>query len=269
MRPYVSHYCVFRGNYNGLDMIAIPPGCPRIIFNRAECLRINGKKGKSESATLCGQIITPSHIQGESNLHTLVVYLKPFSLKFLCDINANAVVGQHISVDDINSPGLSLLERQVLDSESDNVAITFIERFFLSTLAQNAGNPHIKPLIASTEKIFNTPTAHVDEIAEIANMSMQNLRRVYNTHVGILPKQLLRIARLHKAERMLVQNSEKDLYKIIYNCGFTDHQHLNKEFRQLTGLPPVEYVAYLEKLDNNLLLSHFLNTVSASNSPNI
>lgn len=56
--------------------------------------------------------------------------------------------------------------------------------------------------------------------------------------MGIGPKLFSRIVRFNKAFLYREMNPQADWNTIAFNFGYTDYQHLYKEFKEFAGLTP-------------------------------
>ena len=46
----------------------------------------------------------------------------------------------------------------------------------------------------------------------------------------------------------------EDLTQLIYQLGFTDHSHLNKEFRSFAGMSPTDYFNHVKDIKRHDLI---------------
>jgi AraC-like DNA-binding protein len=87
----------------------------------------------------------------------------------------------------------------------------------------------------------------VSELAEHTGWSERHLRTAFRTETGLTPKAAARVIRFNRARRMLQQRAEQGrplaLAGLAADCGYYDQAHLAREFRELAGCPPSEWVA--------------------------
>lgn len=81
---------------------------------------------------------------------------------------------------------------------------------------------------------------YIKELASMAHMSERNFQRIFNKALGISPRRYVLQARLQKASQLL---SETDLpvADIAIMTGFSDSNHLIKNFRKSFGSTPYKY----------------------------
>lgn len=83
----------------------------------------------------------------------------------------------------------------------------------------------------------------VTETARELGICARTLRRMFLDQVGLAPKQFLRSLRFQNALGMIRRGSGfSGLSDLAYACGYADQSHLIKEFRDLAGKLPSEFL---------------------------
>lgn len=83
--------------------------------------------------------------------------------------------------------------------------------------------------------------APVEWIATQMGLSPRTLRALLRRELGLGPRTVLRIGRVHSAARRIVHDADVALSRIAHASGFSDHAHLSREFSRLMGEPPSAY----------------------------
>ena len=78
-------------------------------------------------------------------------------------------------------------------------------------------------------------------VADQANLSERQFRRVCLARTGLSPKQLCRILRFRHALSRLGNAAHGDLTTIAVDCGYYDQAHFVHDFREWSGFPPSEF----------------------------
>ena len=73
-------------------------------------------------------------------------------------------------------------------------------------------------------------------LAHQVNLSVSQLERSFNQHVGVGPKLLARQTRATEVAREVMKVGVNDWARVAYKHGYSDQAHLAREFRQLMGL---------------------------------
>jgi AraC-like DNA-binding protein len=81
---------------------------------------------------------------------------------------------------------------------------------------------------------------NVDSLSQDMKISSTTLRHIFHHHVGITPKELIKILRVKTA--LLRQNiTEENMTQTAYSLGYYDQSHFIHEFKEAVGLPPKQY----------------------------
>jgi AraC-like DNA-binding protein len=91
-------------------------------------------------------------------------------------------------------------------------------------------------LLASAGRL---PIAH---LAEELSLDRRTLLRLFKNQLGLRPKQLARIARLGNTLLAVERGAFRSLADLACSCGYSDQAHLSREFRDLTGLSPTDWL---------------------------
>lgn len=83
----------------------------------------------------------------------------------------------------------------------------------------------------------------VSELAEALHLSPRTLERAFRERVGLAPRTFHRILRLQSALSTLRSAPGRTIAEVAFASGYSDHAHLTREFRALTGRTPSEFRA--------------------------
>ena len=86
-------------------------------------------------------------------------------------------------------------------------------------------------------------SASVGEVATAVGWSRRQLTRRFSDELGLSPKLALRVVRFGRARRMLELPSRPSIAEVAAACGYYDQPHLNRDFVELAGVPPGEWLA--------------------------
>ncbi|MEM8895991.1 MAG: helix-turn-helix domain-containing protein, partial [Bacteroidota bacterium] len=95
--------------------------------------------------------------------------------------------------------------------------------------------------------------AAINSILKDDPTKRRNLERNFSKQVGISPKQLGKIIRLQAALKLILDDSDRKLTQIAYESEYYDQAHFIKDFKELTGTNPKEYLS-----DDQMLLSSLI-----------
>ncbi len=84
-------------------------------------------------------------------------------------------------------------------------------------------------------------TVRVASLADDLGWSRRHLSARFKAEYGLAPKQAARVLRFERASLQLLAGGS--LAEVAARCGYYDQPHLNEEWRSLTGLTPLEWLA--------------------------
>ena len=90
------------------------------------------------------------------------------------------------------------------------------------------------------EKNISNADVNIGDMAEAAAVSRSGLQRKIKQMMGVTPLDFLREARIKRACQLL-ENSNKSISDIAYECGFSDPKYFSRSFKTSTGKSPSDY----------------------------
>ncbi len=97
-----------------------------------------------------------------------------------------------------------------------------------------------KRVLVAHHLITNETMYKVDDLSSILNITPTTLRNLFNKHVGISPKDLIKIHRIKKALDYQL-NCEESLTQMAYHLNYFDQAHFCKDFKDSIGISPKQY----------------------------
>jgi AraC-like DNA-binding protein len=139
------------------------------------------------------------------------------------------------------------IQNTLVDTREVRQKILAVERFLLARIRpQNSISGQIE---AAVRTIRNSGgRMSIAAIARHVAMSQSALERHFRAAVGVTPKMLSRLARLHFVCNMW--KAGKSLTEIAFEAGYSDQPHLVHDFRSFTGTSPEEF--FLNSPPSNL-----------------
>lgn len=82
----------------------------------------------------------------------------------------------------------------------------------------------------------------ITDLAAEVGTSRRYLEMRFAEQIGLAPKSVARIARFHSAARLITTASRRDLSDLAFACGYSDHAHLDREFKEISGCAPTQFL---------------------------
>lgn len=246
LRPYVHHYWIMRTRDLRMSQVILPVGCLKWIFHRKKPLQVNGMFDVDTRASIVGLYDKAIHIDNTGDLEMITVFFQPYAAKWILGVPCQEFSNGNYDFECLESIEFNELKFRILESQSTDACIGMIESFILKRLVKTQNSPYEKPLIAAFNQLVKTPDVRIEALSSTACMSERQFRRVFLDHVGMKPKQIQRIQRFRMAVSAILRSKEVAFDDILYQLGYTDHSHFNREFHEMSGMSPSEYLRYLE-----------------------
>jgi len=221
----------------------IPSGCMHIVFRFSDqpirifkCLEdtegdafYRGAVAGMRSAYYVKDIARSACTVGAS--------LRPGACEALFGIPADEVSGRHVALEDLwGNEARCLSER--LQETNDFERLEVFESFLANRLPRVSA---IHPAIAHALSRFST-TTDIGKIVEETGYSHRHFIQLFRQSVGISPRIYTRLVRFQRTLTHGVDKTRGRWIDVALEAGYADQAHFNREFRELTGISPTEYL---------------------------
>ena len=254
LQPYVQHYWIMRTCDTAMSQLIMPMGCLKWIFHRKRPFDVNGRTDLHAQAQAVGPYDKAIHVDSTEYLEMITVFFQPYAAKLIMDIPGREFCNGVCDFDNLENIGFRDLKARIIDAPSAEACIELIEQFVTRQLIRTAGSPYTKPLAHVLDTLMRYPAVRVEELTSAACLCERQFRRVFADHVGMNPKQFRRILRFRLATNAMICSREESLDALLCQYGFTDHSHFNRDFHDIAGLSPTQYIHYLERVSQQGVL---------------
>ncbi len=216
-----------------------PLPCLTLMISIGEPLRTD--RGVLPSAWIAGLDDRPEMVETGGRRAAVEVKLTPLGAYRLCGMPLRELTGEVVALEDMfGTSGRVLAERIAL-------ARDWTSRFdlldaFLAPRALDGMAAH--PLVqeAWLRLRHSAGRLAIGALAADLGASRRHLSALFTEQVGLGPKTA---ARLLRFERVCVRLREdpKRWAEIAYDYGYYDQPHMNREFRELAGIAPTDFLA--------------------------
>lgn len=238
---YIKYYWIIKtGDADKMTIQTIPSGCMHLVFHRGK--RIRYISGSKQPATfLRGQLSLPGNIFSPGNIDMIAVIFQPLGFSFFFSLPTTLFYNEYIDVEAMEDKGLNELNTFLVNEENAMMCIEHIEQFLIDRLHNE--NNNMRRVQNALHKIVVTETVSIELLADSAYLGYRQFKRIFEQYVGVNPKEYCRIIRFQRVLYFLQHNPDVEISRLAYECGYFDHSHLIKEFREFTGYAPVEYIS--------------------------
>jgi AraC-like DNA-binding protein len=149
-----------------------------------------------------------------------------------------------ISAREVFGLAAEILESAVLAFENEAEMIGAAERFLRGRMPQRdeaaefAGR--VVDSICADREVLT-----VEDVVTRFNVGKRTLQRLFDRYVGVSPKWVIRVYRLHEIIERLKAGESVDFASLSQDLGYFDQAHFVKDFKSIVGRTPTEYARSL------------------------
>ena len=241
LKPYIKQYWATEsvldtGKQHTQRIIAT--GLPELSFYFGNIPK-SDKRNIEGSTLLNGQQNDYYDLIIAGQLSMFSVTFQPNGLSHFLKIPMNELHNQTVFLETIDKAFSQQLGEKLAASDSFKNRILIVENYFLQRLGiqqisvDHQRMSHSIELITSAKGIIS-----IDFLASKACLSRKQFERIFLKHIGISPKQFLKIIRFQNAIYLKQSLVDINMTELAYEAGFYDQPHFINEIKELTGQTP-------------------------------
>lgn len=247
LAPYIKHFWILEADCatHASERI-IPYGNIQMLFYRGDPVILSSLERMEQiqdCALLCGQSVGYSDIRLLGRISIIAVVFRVYGASAFFRMSMFELGERKVVFADTEDRALMDLQDRVLEASDDTSAIRLIEQFLLRCLRplKDYNLQRMQAAIGEIDRMKGETS--LADLCEVACLSPKQFRRVFTEHIGINPKDFLRIVRFQHA-LFILQSSPGILFsQLAYECGYSDQSHLINEFKIFSGYTPKGYLA--------------------------
>lgn len=203
--------------------------------------RFKSKKSGQEnfngvtSCTLIGPQITPFKLLVEESHKAVSIIFQPGGLHRFLSIPMTEIFDNGYSGREVIGREIEELLDKSHDTASSDELDRIIQGYFLRELSRVKES---LPIDQALQHLLVNYNASLDSIAAMACMSVRNFERKCKERLGMSAKMYARIARFHKAYRILESSPVVSWTDLTYEVGYYDQTHFIKDFKEFARFTP-------------------------------
>lgn len=187
------------------------------------------------SCTLIGAQITPFKLLVEESHKAVSIIFQPGGLNRFLNIPMTELFDNGFSASEVIGREIG----ELLDKSHDAISLHeldgIVQSYFLGKLAKIN---EALPIDFALQYLLANYNTSMDRIAEMACMSIRNFERKCKERLGMPAKMYARIARFHKAYKILESRPIISWTDLTYESGYYDQTHFIKDFKEFARLTP-------------------------------
>ena len=221
---------------------ALPDGSPELILSLGDpfvAVSPDGGERPQPRVFLVGQITGPFHVRPTGSVDLVGIRLEAGEAAWLVD-DIRALTDTWADVALRHDGALGAMSAQVGGLRGAEARVRGLDATLPALVARG---PAPDWSVRAAVQAIRASSGRVDlaELAARLRSSSRTLQRLFNAEVGITPKLLARIVRFQRVFGAW-REDPSSLSRVAAECGYFDHAHLVRDFRELAGVAPARFL---------------------------
>lgn len=248
LQPFVKKYLLLHfkvADPNAGFSKAYPP-CPE------QCITFNPKSKLKAINLHTGEIVhrTANYLSGQqaSRLNLFItndylmvkVVFHPGAMYRLFGLPMNLIADQYIDTQSVIGKEINEINEKMANAASYENVINIAEDYLINKVRKMKIDDN--PVGAIGRLLLKNPFKFsLDWLAKESSWSPRQLERQFIERIGVSPKFFAKISRFDHAFQMKQQFPNLDWLTIAVQNGYSDYQHLVKDYKYFTNLTPTGF----------------------------
>lgn len=246
LRSMVVGYCGFREDSPKPVLrreVASPLVAVVIGFGDPHRLRIGPSATASDLTCFVGGVgQTPVLTEHRGVQRGIEVRLTPAAAYTLFGVPMSELADRVVDLEDLWGPRATRLRERLATAPDWPARFELLDRTLLG--ASEAGPAPDPGVLAAWRRLGRTGGAvRISELLLDTGWSRARIAARFRQQIGLTPKAVGRVIRFTRAAELLTRPCAGPLPSIALAAGYADQAHFNRDFRELAGCSPRQYLA--------------------------
>lgn len=192
-------------------------------------------------SVLAGLATGPTRIHHDGNQHGIQLALRPGAVRALFGVRAAELAEGSFELQDVMGAEAAELRDRLHETDAWQGRFDLVERSLLARLGEPRPSA---PELAEAWRLIGASrgAAPIRDVAQVVGWSMRQLQQQFRAELGVTPKAVARVRRFERSVP-LVSSGRMPLTDVALRCGWSDHAHMNRDWRALAGTSPTRWRA--------------------------
>jgi AraC-like DNA-binding protein len=201
---------------------------------------MSGRSVRDLRVAITGQQLEVSGRKVGNDFLILQVVFQPTGLFRLTGVPSFELTNQYLDAEAIFGNEVRLVNEQLYHASSYDDMLAIANRFLVKHIRRERIKDH-HGVDSIGDLILHHHKQSLDWFADQSCLSVKQFERKFKERCGVTPKLFARITRFDRASRLKSINPDMDWLSISLQCGYSDYQHLVRDFKDFTGVTPVGF----------------------------
>jgi AraC-like DNA-binding protein len=224
----------------------VPSGTIELVINlREDVFRIyDADRPHDDGRRFHGAIVSGCYgesfaIDTRDHASVIGVHFRPGGAAGFLGVSPREIADTHVALGDLWGERASQLRERLCAAADHRQRFQILEEALLARM--RGGDRRRRAVQASLVKL-EQPRIEVGEIADEFGLSRRRFIEIFSEDVGMTPKRYARVRRFQRALARATQSESPRWAELAQKCGYFDQAHLCRDWVELTGLSPTEFL---------------------------
>jgi AraC-like DNA-binding protein len=243
LRPFVKAYWYLHIQHQlpvlNFPIAPVPETCLYFYPKGKLCINYLDKSTQTiPDNIITGQVTVRHNLLIPNNYLMFKVLLQPSGFFRLFGIPMTLFTGSHEEINLVLGNEIKELRERIENAATFEQMVNITEGFLLRKVAAYKVEKHAIDIVLEQPNFYQYS---LDQLAHDSCLSNRQFERKFLERTGISPKFYSRIVRFNRAMKIKQQQPRRSWLHIAYDCGYFDHNHLLRDFKQFTGVVPTDF----------------------------
>jgi AraC-like DNA-binding protein len=247
LRRFIEHFWQLSDEPTHGQELVVPSGTVELVVNleRDEFRISDAAANPPLERRYPGAIVSGCYkrsfgIDTRDHAAILGVHFRPGGAMGLLGAPPGALSDQHVALADLWGHHAAELRERLCAAGSIPERFDIIEHALVGRL-QNT--PRLHGAIESAIHRLEQPGVAIGDVAEALQLSRRRFIEIFTRDVGMTPKRYARVRRFQRALSCATSGPPPAWAAVAQECGYYDQAHLCREWSEITGLSPSQFVS--------------------------
>jgi len=234
----------------------LPDGTLDLVFNLGEAVSLSRDEVKFNlmpAVSLTGLYPDKSFLCYADKVHLVGVVFQPGTAHLFIKDSLAHIKASTLDAGDVFGKDIYLLLERLAGFPSEIQRHYFLEKLLMKFIGDYQQEHYQHNILHAVSDIHVAEgNLDVSLLHHAHLMSERNFRRKFVDFVGMSPKQYAGIVRI-KSFSKRYKSTRMNYNDILFDLGYSDQAHFNKDFRKIVGASPGMYFSEMDPLAENFL----------------
>jgi len=243
LRQQVAHSLLYRESFaDGVEVSerVLPDGAVRLVIDLAK--PSPSTRDTTPTALVIGASSSATMVRLQGQMHGLSITLRPGATMDLFGLPAGELTGTAVPLHELLKKDAAAWCERLAAAAEEQTSVEVLWSLLLGRLQQSPSAGSARASAAVRLIAAAGDRARLRDLADTLGVGERRLQQLFHAHVGLSPRTVGRLSRLHQLLRSLRRQPTAGWAALAADGGFYDQSHLVNEFRSLCGVTPTEFI---------------------------